>query len=271
MKYCIFFISMFSLIMSVDAAGLQKSKNLKPNLSVQMQKNEVQLKQVIKSEQAQANKNRLEENKRKRITSTSTRNTNTDTVTRTMSSTSTTNNAPSSQTPKSETRYHSSGQSNIPNVDMERVRSTWIGWYNNTRSNLWLTPYSYNSRLDQTAADWNSIFAAGKWQNHHTRTAGDGYYNFNKIDEWFKNRGVDPIATHGVKHSENVGYGSYSCNQSDCTDELIESIRTTYRFFMNSRTHYPSLVQPHFTKIGMNIITVPSEGRYYLTVHYITQ
>lgn len=136
MKYCIFFISMFSLIMSVDAAGLQKSKNLKPNLSVQMQKNEVQLKQVIKSEQAQANKNRLEENKRKRITSTSTRNTNTDTVTRTMSSTSTTNNAPSSQTPKSETRYHSSGQSNIPNVDMERVRSTWIGWYNNTRSNL---------------------------------------------------------------------------------------------------------------------------------------
>ena len=34
--------------------------------------------------------------------------------------------------------------------------------------------------------------------------------------------------------------------------------------------HYRSIVQPVFTKIGLDIIVVPEEYRYYLTVHYIT-
>lgn len=35
--------------------------------------------------------------------------------------------------------------------------------------------------------------------------------------------------------------------------------------------HYRSIIQPYFTKIGLSIIVVPSEQRYYLTVHYITE
>ncbi len=45
---------------------------------------------------------------------------------------------------------------------MNRVRSTWLDWYNTTRSGLSLGKYNYDTRLDSTASDWNKIFAAGK-------------------------------------------------------------------------------------------------------------
>jgi hypothetical protein len=159
---------------------------------------------------------------------------------------------------------------------MSRVRSAWIGWYNSTRTSLWLTPYIYDSRLDSTAHDWNIVFAWGKWQNHHRRSPSDAYYDFPKIDNWFAQRWVDPDIVSGAKHTENVGYGYYNCNSGDCTDELIDAIRSTYNFYMSERgksydVHYRSIVQPNFSKIGLDIIVMPSEKRYYLTVHYITK
>jgi hypothetical protein len=96
------------------------------------------------------------------------------------------------------------------------------------------------------------------------------------IDSWFIARGVNPKIVSRAKHTENVGYGYYSCSQSDCTDTLIASIRSTYDFFMSEKgkaydAHYRSIVQPNFSKIGLDVIVVPSERRYYLTVHYITE
>ena len=87
---------------------------------------------------------------------------------------------------------------------------------------------------------------------------------------------MNPKVINRAKNTENVGYGYYSCNESDCTDELITSIRSTYDFFMSEKgksydAHYRSIVQPYFTKIGMDIIVVPSERRYYMTIHYITE
>lgn len=95
------------------------------------------------------------------------------------------------------------------------------------------------------------------------------------IDDWFVARGIDPIVINRSKHTENVGYGYYSCNATDCTDELIHSIRSTYDFFMSEKgrsydAHYRSIVNPYFTKMGLDIIVVPSEKRYYMTIHYIT-
>lgn len=166
--------------------------------------------------------------------------------------------------------------SSIPWVDMNRVRATWMGWYNSTRNALWLWSYTWDSRLDSTAYDWNIVFARGKWENHHRRNPGDSYYDFPVIDAWFSARGINPKVVNRVKNTENVGYGYYSCNESDCTDELIASIRSTYDFFMSEKgksydAHYRSIVQPYFTKIGMDIIVVPSEKRYYMTIHYITE
>ncbi len=163
-----------------------------------------------------------------------------------------------------------------PNVDMSRVRAAWIGWYNGIRQWEWLGLYSYDERLNNTAYDWTIELAKWKWQNHHTRSPWDGYYNFSVIDQWFMAHGVNPPIINRSKHTENVGYGSYSCHSSDCTDTLIESIRSTFNFFMSEKwksydAHYQSIVQPSFTKIGLSIIVVPEESRYYLTVHYITK
>jgi Cysteine-rich secretory protein family len=164
----------------------------------------------------------------------------------------------------------------IKNVDMNVVRSTWLGWYNEYRSSLKLWKYSYESRLDTTAHDWNTHFAEGKWENHHRRNSGDSYYDFPVIDTWFLRRGIDPKVINRSKHTENVGYGYYNCNDSDCTSELIASIRTTWNFFMSEKgksydAHYRSIINPYFTKVGMDIIVIPGEKRYYLTMHFITE
>ncbi len=168
---------------------------------------------------------------------------------------------------------------NVPtptNVDMSRIRSTWLGWYNSVRQWEWLGSYSYDNRLDVTAYDWNVEFTKEKWQNHHTRNPWDGYYNFAVIDQWFIDRGINPKIINRTKHTENVWYGYYSCNSSDCTDTLIRSIRSTFDFFMSEKgksydAHYRSIVQPYFTKIWLSVIVVPGEQRYYLVVHYITE
>lgn len=166
--------------------------------------------------------------------------------------------------------------SQISWVDMDRVRSSWVGWYNDTRWALGLKWYTYDARLDTTAHDWNTVFAGWRWQNHHRRSPNDNYYDFPVIDAWFLARGINPRVINRSKHTENVGYGSYSCSSGDCTDSLIHSIRSTFDFFMSEKgksydAHYRSIVNPYFTKIGLDIIIVPNESRYYLTVHYITE
>lgn len=164
----------------------------------------------------------------------------------------------------------------VKNVDMNVVRWTWINWYNEYRSSLKLWNYSYDGRLDTTSHDWNIRFADGKWQNHHRRNTWDSYYDFPVIDNWFLGKGIDPKVINRSKHTENVGYGYYHCTDSDCTSELIASIRTTWNFFMSEKgksydAHYRSIINPYFTKVGMDIIIVPGEKRYYLTMHFITE
>jgi|GEM_PF-6957476 len=45
---------------------------------------------------------------------------------------------------------------------MQKVYTTWIGWYNETRTELGLNSYTYDTRLNTTAHDWNIVFAEGK-------------------------------------------------------------------------------------------------------------
>lgn len=164
----------------------------------------------------------------------------------------------------------------LTGVDLPRVYDAWFSWYNSYRSSLGLWIYSHDPRLDKTAHDWNMQFANSQGKNHHTRNPGDGYYNFSVIDQWFKNRGVNPKIIHRSKFTENVWYGSYHCTKNDCTDALIASIRTTFDFYMSEKgksydAHYRSIVNPDFTKMGLDILIVPTEKRYYITIHYITE
>jgi hypothetical protein len=166
-------------------------------------------------------------------------------------------------------------QPSIPSVDIDQVRSTWLGWYNDVRKGMWRSPYTYDARLDNTAYAWNQVFANGKGQNHHRRNPWDSYYDYPVITEWFRDRGVVGKVVSGATTTENVGWGTYACSSSDCTGTLIASIRSTFDFFMSEKSyngaHYRSVVSSAFTKIGLSVIVVPSERRYYLTVHYITE
>lgn len=164
----------------------------------------------------------------------------------------------------------------IEHVDMIKVRATWMSWYNEYRTSLGLGSYGYDTRLDSTSHDWNIEFTRGKWENHHRRNPWDSYYDFPVIDAWFSSRGIDPKVINRSKHTENVWYWYYNCNRQDCTDDLIASIRTTWNFFLSEKgksydAHYRTIINPYFTKIGMDIITVPGEKRYYLTSHFITE
>lgn len=167
----------------------------------------------------------------------------------------------------------------IPNVDIAQVKSTWLGWYNSGRvsEKNGLKDYSYDSRLEKTALEWSQI-AQSRGEMTHKRSSWDVYYDYNKITSWFKNRWVVCENIYRVTHSENIWWGSYSCKDGECTDELIKSIRSTYDYYMaekykDYKAHYESVVNKYFTKIGLGIVVEEmsnNQYKYYLTVHYCT-
>ena len=163
----------------------------------------------------------------------------------------------------------------IPHVDMAKVRSSWLSWNNDLRKQLGRNAYAYNPSLDMTALEW-SVTSAKRGYIDHKKYGSKKYYDYKLLTKWFADRGVTFTNVNRVTNTENIGWGYYSCNDSDCTDELIKSIRTTYMFFYNEkgkkyRPHYESLIKKEFNYIGLGIALNPAQKRYYLTVHYGTQ
>ncbi len=164
-----------------------------------------------------------------------------------------------------------------PNVDMKKVRDTWLDWYNKARAQNGLAPYAYNESLNMTAGNW-SFFSKKKGYIDHKRAGQSSYYDYRKIGAWFASKGVTFADGNGrSNYVENIGWDYYSCPDStvDCTEKLIASIRKTYNFFMSEkgkkyRAHYDSIMNGNYKKIGLGIAVDPAKKRYYLTVHYAT-
>ena len=167
--------------------------------------------------------------------------------------------------------------SDLENIDYEKVKSTWLWRYNSLRNDLWKKSYTYDDKLEKTAFLWSDI-SKNRWYMDHRRDKNDSYYNYNKINNWFKDNWVVCKNIYRVTHSENIWWGFYSCSDSDCTDELISSIRSTYDFYfsekdMDYKPHYNSMVNDYFTKIWLGISIDKQRKdyfKYYLTVHYCT-
>ncbi len=163
-------------------------------------------------------------------------------------------------------------------IDISRVKNVWMWRYNWVRKDLWRNAYVYNSKLESTALDWSKTSKA-RWYMDHKRNSADSYYDYNKITSWFKDRGVVCKNIYGVTHTENIWYGSFSCNDGECTDELIKWIRSTFDFFYNEKyksyqAHYLSMVNKYFTQIWLWIELEDKWNgyyKYYLTVHYCTE
>jgi len=161
------------------------------------------------------------------------------------------------------------------NVDMAKVRETWLSWYNTARAQNGLSAYAYDESLNATASNW-SFYSKKKGTIDHKRAGQKSYYDYKKVGQWFASKGITfSRGTGRSDYVENIGWDYYSCSKSDCTDELITAIKHTYNFFMGEkgkkyRAHYESIMNKGYKKIGMGIAVDPVKKRYYLTVHYGT-
>lgn len=163
------------------------------------------------------------------------------------------------------------------NVDMARVRATWLKWYNDARVEQGLSPYIMNNQLARTANVWSQE-AVRRGYIDHRRDPGDAYYDYNKITAWFKNLGLVFKNIYGVTHTENIAWEMYNCSstQADCTDSMITQVRKAFDFYMGEKdktykAHYNSIMNKYFKEIGLGIAIDTTAHKYYLTVHYGTE
>lgn len=162
-----------------------------------------------------------------------------------------------------------------PNVNMSRVRATWISWNNEVRNALGLKAYMSEPQLSQTAIFWSDL-AKKRGYINHKRDGQAAYYDYKMIESWFSSRGLDFENVNRATFTENIGWGYYKCSKEDCTDDLIKSIRSTFDFFMSEKgksyaPHYKSIVKPEFRELGLGIAIDEAANKYYLTVHYATK
>lgn len=166
----------------------------------------------------------------------------------------------------------------LKDIDISKVKNTWIWWYNAVRKEEWVNYYSYDPKLESTALNWSKI-AKSRWEISHKRNTWDVYYDYDKITSWFKYRWVVCKNIYRATHTENIWYWSFKCSDGECSDELIASIRSTFDFYMSEKwtsndAHYRSIIHKYFTKMWL-WITIEDRGswyyKYYLTVHYCTE
>lgn len=165
----------------------------------------------------------------------------------------------------------SSGMS-IPNVDLVKVRDAWLALHNTERITKWLTPFVYSSALEWTAMTW-AQHLADIGTTTHLRQAGDGYYSYTSIKDWFIQQWIT-FATQETNgqplFTENLWWNIYSCKKTDCTDDFIKAMKKTRTFFMNEKfksykPHYKAIVW-NFSNLGVGVVLVGN--KYYLVSHY---
>lgn len=160
------------------------------------------------------------------------------------------------------------------NIDTDSINKTWLTWLNNVRTELGLPTFTYNNNLNSTAKLWSDISLKRGYIDHR-RDGQLAYYDYNLIQNWFKDLGVEFELVNRTTYTETIGWGYYNCDSSNCTKELEDAMYSTYQFIMNEkdkayRPHYNSLINPNFTQIGLGISVDESKNKYYLTLHYAT-
>jgi len=165
--------------------------------------------------------------------------------------------------------YTDNTDSKIANVNMDLVKIAWLDWHNKDRIAKWLTPYKWDNKLEYTANLWADYLAKINTSTH-IRNVWDWYYNYNSIKNRFASKWVVFNESKWTAFSENIAYQYYSCNKTDCTQDLINQIRLWYDFFMWEASwngpHYRAIVHPYFDEIWMWVALIWK--RYYIVTHY---
>ena len=165
---------------------------------------------------------------------------------------------------------------NFSNIDEQKIRDAILSWHNEERYNVWVNPYTYNIDLEWSATTWaNNHASSHKTSNLHLRNSWDWYYNYNSILNRFSNLWISFPASikWASSFSETIGYGSYKCSKSDCTQDLITAIKKTWTNLImkekaSNGTHYKAATMKHFTQMWAWIAIDKSYNRYYLVIHY---
>jgi len=157
--------------------------------------------------------------------------------------------------------------SEVPaSVDMDEVRAQWLSWHNEARSSRGIAALSLSTGLNYSSSLWaKSNRASG--QLTHDRPGGQS------LTDWFADVGIVFAKKTGIVYGENLGYRTFRCSQSDCTDEALETARYIFDAFMaeegTSYTgHYDNIVEPDFIELGMGMAYSASEEAMYIATQY---
>lgn len=158
-------------------------------------------------------------------------------------------------------------------VDLQKVRDTWLGWYNAQRTKRGLPAYRIEPQLNRTAALW-SARSAMKGVMEHKRDGTTAYYDYGAIKKWFSNLGLEFRNVGGITFTENIGRGPYTCKEADCTEKLLKAIRYSFDYYLSEegkayRPHFNAIVSPSFTMMGFGLAV--KNGQYFVTAHFATE
>ncbi len=161
-------------------------------------------------------------------------------------------------------------------IDIKKVREAWLSWQNEERKSLGKTAYNYDENLNKTADEWSNI-SKERGYIDHKRNSWDAYYDYNKISSWLKERGVVCKKISKMTYSESIGWGTFSCDDEECSDETIEAIKWTFIFYMSekwrsSAPHYNAMINSKFEYIWLwlSIQKNWNKYKYFATTHYCT-
>lgn len=162
----------------------------------------------------------------------------------------------------------------MEHIDFDQVRKAWLAWHNELRATEGLEPYTYHSDLEKSAKSWSDELASRSVKSGtHKRKESDGYYNYNTIKAWFAEKGIFfPKETGGKSaFSESVGYRTFRCFTSDCTESLITTTKTIFDTFAaegKNGPHYKAMMMPHFKQIGLGFQQDEAKKTIYVVIHY---
>lgn len=159
------------------------------------------------------------------------------------------------------------------NVDMGKVRTAWFSWVNQARSTAGLAGYNVSHVLDATAQVW-SDYSVKVGVMSHTRPGQTAYYDYSLITKWFEDLGVTFKNVGGWTYSENIGRTYLNCDQSDCTQELINGTKLIFDAYMAEKgtantAHYDSVMSSAFKIMG--VAWAFTGKNVYVTVHYAAE
>jgi len=162
--------------------------------------------------------------------------------------------------------------SNITNIDKELVEKTWLDLHNTERQEIGQPAYTINTDLNNTAQN-RASYLAKIWYSTHKRTSTDWYYSYDSIKGRFWDLWITfPKEQNWVaSFSENIAYQYLSCNKTDCTAEVIASLKKCFAFFMSEKyksykPHYKAVSSSYFKNMWYWIAKVGT--KIFVVTHY---